>query len=695
MPSHRVNMPTPTAPFRALAGPLVLLAGSALPAQDLEPLLARVGSELGLMQSWDAAAAAARETDRPVLLVVHEYRSFAIPSYKLLHGLCDIDVLRLVRSRFVPLRYTPAMRAPLRRGDGEEYGMGPATLGAALLVVTPDGEVVSETHATDAFFVYDFLRSALDGLPAATGLDAPSGPSPAAEAARLLARGEHDAAGEAIGEADGVAEHMVLAGLRRRQRRGADALEHLAAARAAAGGDGLLAEADLAELVVQLRLGDFAAAVRSARALAARGSPIAEAPAVRYWSALAAICDGDRDGGLGVLAGLAADHPQDRWAWQGAVVLAACREDPDARLHVTWPPEEVLASLATPPPAGATAGPTEVARDAVTFLQRQQRADGSWISPSELATRRQDHPFTIAITALAGQSLLERRDTSGNSAAAARAMDFVLRQHEAAKEGAPPKRSFMDYTVWSETMALSFLADCVDAELGDASSLRAVMAEKVAALFDKQRPVGGFSYYVTNDLRNAATARVPDEAMSFTTAAAVLALLRCRDAGVDVDAVRLDRAVDALERARREDGAFAYMIGKTGGGADGPRGAAGRGPVCELALLAAGHADLDDVRRALGIFREHRAGLDRELGKALMHCGAQGQGCHYLFFDYATAAAAAATLPAAERARHAEWLLELILPARSIEGGFRDTPINGWPFGTAMALMAMHDLQVR
>ena len=101
------------------------------------------------------------------------------------------------------------------------------------------------------------------------------------------------------------------------------------------------------------------------------------------------------------------------------------------------------------------------------------------------------------------------------------------------------------------------------------------------------------------------------------------------------------------------------------------------------------------MEKALAIFREHRAGLDRELGKSLMHCGSSGQGCHYLFFDYATSAAAVATLPVAERAAHAEWLLELILPARSVEGGFRDTSINGWPFGTAMALMALHDLRTR
>lgn len=42
-----------------------------------------------------------------------------------------------------------------------------------------------------------------------------------------------------------------------------------------------------------------------------------------------------------------------------------------------------------------------------------------------------------------------------------------------------------------------------------------------------------------------------------------------------------------------------------------------------------------------------------------------GQGCHYVLFDCAFAAA----------------------------GGVRDTPLDGWPSGTAMALRAFADLE--
>lgn len=675
-----------------LASSLAVLCPAQQNGLDLQPLLAKVGSEIGWQPNWERAAEVARGSNSPLLLVLHEYRAFDIPSHKLLRGLCDIDVARLIAARFVPLRHAARTPAPLRRTNGEPYHMGPNTLGAALLVVKPDGEVVAETHVTSPFAVYDFLRASLRRVPDLAGVDAPSGISAATEAARLLLRGEHERAAQALGEPKSAADHLATAGLRRRQRRGAEALEHLAVARRLIG-DSSVAQIDLAELVVHLRLGDSRAAELASRALAAHGEPIVTAAVVRYWRAMSAIQAGERQRGAVMLTELASAHAEDRWAWQGAQVLDALREDANARISVAWPPDAVVASVRTP---AAAAGDSRavVELEAAEFLRREQREDGSWISPVELVTRSISHPFTLAKTALAGQALLERGDVDGNVGAAERAMQFLLRRMAAAENAEPAKRSFMDYTVWSESMMLSFFADCSDARIGDPAKLREAMTALAASLVKKQRPSGGFSYYITNDLGpQAKPAPVPPQSMSFTTAAAVIGMLRARTAGATVDAYALERAIDCVERARGDNGAFRYMVGSEAGGAEARPGAAGRGPACELALLRAGRADLDDIRRALAIFREHRGDYAREQGKALMHCGAQGQGCHYLFFDYAMAAAAAHELPAEERARHAEWLLaDLILPARSIEGGFRGTPINGWAFGTAMALMAMRDL---
>jgi hypothetical protein len=139
---------------------------------------------------------------------------------------------------------------------------------------------------------------------------------------------------------------------------------------------------------------------------------------------------------------------------------------------------------------------------------------------------------------------------------------------------------------------------------------------------------------------------------------------------------------------------FAYMLWsyQERAPAEDPAGAAGRGPLCELALLRAGRSGEDRLRAALARFFEHSATLAKEAGKALMHCGAAGQGCHYVLYDYATAARAIAALPAAERRPQRARLLALLDATRRADGAFFDTPILGPACGTALALLALAEL---
>ena len=73
-----------------------------------------------------------------------------------------------------------------------------------------------------------------------------------------------------------------------------------------------------------------------------------------------------------------------------------------------------------------------------------------------------------------------------------------------------------------------------------------------------------------------------------------------------------------------------------------------------------------------------------------MHCGAQGQGSHYILFDYAWAAATAAELPPDGETRVR--LTQLLLDCRRDDGSFLDTPVNGPAYGTAQALLALDAL---
>jgi hypothetical protein len=71
-----------------------------------------------------------------------------------------------------------------------------------------------------------------------------------------------------------------------------------------------------------------------------------------------------------------------------------------------------------------------------------------------------------------------------------------------------------------------------------------------------------------------------------------------------------------------------------------------------------------------------------------MHTGADAQGSHYLLYDWATAAEAAAELPPAEAARTQRVVLDQLLLCRTDDGAFLDNPILGRDLGAALALRA-------
>ena len=127
--------------------------------------------------------------------------------------------------------------------------------------------------------------------------------------------------------------------------------------------------------------------------------------------------------------------------------------------------------------------------------------------------------------------------------------------------------------------------------------------------------------------------------------------------------------------------------GKWGNAAD-----AGRSPLCALALYRGKKGDLKGVRRALEFFVQHHDALNKERGKALVHAGPQGQGSHFISFDYAYAAAAVRLLPKNERAAYRSVLLEDILGARLADGSYTEQPWFGRGYATAMALMAFQEL---
>lgn len=179
------------------------------------------------------------------------------------------------------------------------------------------------------------------------------------------------------------------------------------------------------------------------------------------------------------------------------------------------------------------------------------------------------------------------------------------------------------------------------------------------------------------------------------TAYVLLGLGDARDLGIDVPDDAFERALDCLSRCGNDDGTYEYALthaNEQAGRKLTPSGSAGRGPLCTSTLHRYGRADADAMAGTLDRFMQHRAVYGRQQGRTLMHCGAEGEGSHYLMFDYAFAAAALAELPESPPARWRVPLLDLILAARTDAGSFVDNPILGDHVGTALALEAFHAL---
>lgn len=657
--------------------------------RSLEALAARCGSEVHWAATWEEAAARAREEARPILVHARFYSGFAISDEVKNGFFMDPTIIELVNARYVPFEIGPGVSVPF--ADHALYGLSGTTLGAAALIVDAEGHVVHEAH----FPTLAFLRDSLAAL-SESELSMPEGLTRAEQATFFFHRGLDRRAARLLEDPRNAPEFLQRARMHARLLRGAEALSDLDAARKAEECASVRVAIDVEEANVRLGLREPERARTLLEGILERDGedPLALEAAFRLGRLRHSL--GDREGAEALWKPLIADHPESRWAWAAAATITATGYALDRPLELGWPGEGE-AELMAPP----TREPLEVKQAraaeeaALAYILDRQRGDGSWFSGVEYATRESDpaHDFQLAAAAICAQSLLPYRDRDGATDAVERALDWLLPAYETHRTTEMPA-SFMDYSVWSRAYVLWFLADCVDAGVRDAKTLRPVAERLIADLLAQQKPGGGWSYYLSRDL--AQPSAPTQQAMSFTTAADVLALLRAREVGFEVPEEMLARSLDCLEGMRNDNGTYAYMRApgsNDGSAGDGRPGAAGRGPVCALALYRGGRGSLDEIRAALEIYVEHRAGLSKEACKVLMHTGPGAQGSHYVLFDYATIGVAIAELPRKERIRYRDAVLEELLKTHCAGGGFQGSPVVGEASGTGLALIAFAALR--
>jgi hypothetical protein len=640
-------------------------------ARRLRGLAARCGSEVPRARTWAEAAERAAREKRLVLVAFEQFRGLAIPPLANTTTFMDEDLVALCRERFVVLPWGDGVGAPFEAPSA--YGLGPHTFGQGVLFVTPAGEVLSGLGLLEPSFVEERARAVLARRPEATG-----SPFDLADAAAALRRGDLDRAAALLAEPTTAEAWRRKAALLRRRRDADGALAALARA-AEAGADAAEVAADRG--LVHLRAGKLAEAQE---ALAAAG----DLPRARYWLAVARAARLGLPGVRAELAALAGGDPADRWTWRAAALLLG-RGPATGMEAIVWPADSVRAAAAEhafePTPATEA---QHAADEALAYLLRTQRPDGTWPVPMSFAPDPTS-PMTLAVTAIAGTALLRRRTYTRSPVDAA-----VQRARAAVERGRvrllEHRGGVFDYTVWAQVFTLRFYAALFrDRHPNDPwEELMAPAVELAAALARGRSPGGGWSY------ANLASSGGPsDNSISFLTAAALLALsdLACQIGPRTPETTSLQPSLEVLRALRRPDGSFAYQTGTPGIGRASE--AALRGPLCVLALRPEARAGepspAESAQRAL------EAALPdalAEAGKPLCHTAPDGVSAYSLLFGLRYAAEALAGLPPAARARGRAVLERAVLALRRADGSFSDFPPVGPAYGTAMALETLEIL---
>lgn len=348
-----------------------------------------------------------------------------------------------------------------------------------------------------------------------------------------------------------------------------------------------------------------------------------------------------------------------------------------------------------PPPDSATID--DWTAQGLAAIVAHQEGDGPSEWPYEGVYRERGlipYGYRIGGTAICAATLLELPGYEKDEArqqAVARAAKFVVEGVQREKEMGTDVRSTYDVRGWGHTYAIAFLVElearqAVPSDL--AADVKKVIPLSIAALQKLEIPGdGGWNYSRPRGFQAAGPTS------PFMTSATLLALFSAAAHGYEVDPEVIDRALDALERARTPMQTYVYA----GKGAkpranDGaPEGNCARAASAELVLALAGRSNLEALRVAVDQFIEHWEWLEQRRAKTGTHEGPFKIAPYYVYFGHEQAALAAELLPEAERAERRARIHELVARTRAEAGTWNDRIFDrSANYGTAMALRALH-----
>lgn len=648
----------------------------------------------------DQAIARGKQEGKLVLWYVHRiqektlqgnqmYRAPVLDIYarQVLFG--DPDVSELATHAFVPLRCVMDQKL------SDRFGCKPlAFVEPAVVFLDGDGKVVHFVERIRTFHGQWFADLCVRVLEHA-GVKR-SGDSVDA----LRQQGLWQQALALAGKQEGkdAAAWLQIARLQRLLRQTDQALDSVKKARAAAtpvtqATDGERARPRRSDPATQRLLGDAACEEglllsmlgRTLEAqplleLAAR-SPSDRAAEAGYWHALNALRLGDEAGAMRRFTLVAQEHADSLF---GRRARANTTLGPDDRPlgaaftgfeALTYLPEAAYRGLPKDTTwQGERQSPAAIARSGVEFLLQQQRDDGGFTDSryaywpdSEITPN-----VWIAITAIAMTALWEHRSAHPDLHAR---IDRALQRGESYL--LDPKRLSRgrNEDCYSDAYRLMYFSRRTLASDGAMRERFVLQMNEIVQAAAKAQKASGFW---AHEYENA-----------FATGAVLQEVLAAKAAGASVPEEMTDKAAGALLSARWKNGAYVYG-GPTGAGSPtGLKDSAGRMPVCEGALLQLGRSDLDKVRFALQNFWDHMARLET-VRRNDFHSDGELAG-FFFFHSIFHASEVVRLLPAEEQAAHWQRLLDVLQQIPELDGSFLDSHELGRSYGTAMALLTLHN----
>lgn len=323
---------------------------------------------------------------------------------------------------------------------------------------------------------------------------------------------------------------------------------------------------------------------------------------------------------------------------------------------------------------GEAMAPKVMAEEALRFLLAQQRDDGGFTDsryaywPNPQITPN----VWVAITAIACTALEDYRTMFP---ALQKDIDKALQKGEAYMFAPEHMAHGKNEECYAETYRLLYLAHRAEGKQG---SSKKALIERMNAIVKEaaaiQRPTGFWAHEYDN---------------AFCTGAVLWGLLAAKQSGASVPTEVTDKGAAALLSARYETGSFVYGGSAKGSRPTGLKDAVGRMPVCEGALLALGRSDLDKVRFSMTNFWQYLENLE---GIRRNDFHSDGElGGFFFFHAVYHASEVVKLLPENERAEHYAHFVTLLQQIPEMDGSFLDSHELGRSYGTAMALLTLHN----